>query len=254
MAEKEERKLLAAFCAWLSARHGGEALDQEALDAWIDDFQRERAQSAARNRRRDFLCRLMVCGFAHVIAVPGRAPDDGQLPRGFVPLFVRAFNEVVAERIGNDVHAKCRLLLRRDDIRDLPDRAVWPTLAGAPETARVFLDVVVGVAVATAEVPDPVGRLERAMDELAPECGSGLHDRKDVEIVFAAWFGFLAALVRDGVGGVPFARLYGEDAAAAVVAFYERSVPEATRSLYESDNEIYLSQVAPSFRLGKQER
>jgi hypothetical protein len=225
-----EKTLLFEFVAWLS--RGDLLVRGVSADTLVEEFVDNR--ECVMQRRRDFMCRLMVCGFAKLLVPTGQAPMEGQIMRGFVPLFVQVFNRVTAGHMPGYLQDAARKLLDRPDVRMLDDRLVWPILVQSLETRSSFLRLIAEICYHLSQIPDLHQELDRALDVVAPHGFGIVYSASDVGLVLTAWLEFLRPFVEDGVDGLSFDAVCGVGVGNALLAFERAGIPEESVSLYRS--------------------
>lgn len=131
------------FCQWIATRHDGEKVSPAAADRWLAAYIAElRAQH---ERRKDYLSRILVAGFSHMLVNTGEAAAPGALSRNLVPFFVSKFSQVAHDVVGDELvgyQQRAQALLGHTVVSDATDANMWRLLRTTNDTAPHFRDLI----------------------------------------------------------------------------------------------------------------
>lgn len=239
MRPDDEEKLLEQFCDWLLEEQRGKTIEADNIAEWREAFLGYLGETSARNRRRDFISRLMVCGFAHLLTDPGTAVDEGRISRGFIKIFIPAFNQVAEDRFDDDLQQRSKTLLEAEAVQGIAEGQVWKVLLETPATRDEFLDVLIRILHALCKDPSIVESLQEAIRRNTPQGMDGIYQREDVLLIFSAWLHFLVVLANgDGRYSVEVNRR--ADHAMNDLTRTLSGIPPEIEELYRSVADLYL--------------
>lgn len=228
--------MLEDFCSWLGREYNGCVVGPDLLQEARRVFADEKNQPATRDRRSDFVSRLMVCGFAHLLTEPGRTAYKGYISRGFIPIFVRAFGKVAKERSEPSTQAACRSLLEKAESEGVAEAEAWKFFLGNENTRSEFMGILDDVMTSTCLSEGGMAEVYEAIVEATPYGVTGLYDREDVYLIFASWLEFM---VRAGQAGLCDVEIYTK-----ALEALDRDI----RAIYATVASFYLEDVEACLR------
>lgn len=193
----EQTTAIYEFSNWLKSEYLGCTIDEQIVSVASKRFIDIKSRNLAKERRKDFVSRLMVCGFIHLLTDTGKTADSGRIPRGFVPIFVRAFSQVSESVLDNSIQNLCKYLLDKAEDNKVSEAETWKYLVKNDAMREDFLYVLLSVIKGCCASSEKMQSSYMSIVDCTPHGVEGLYQREDVFLIFTSWLEFTSRVLKN---------------------------------------------------------